>query len=238
MSEPLLPASFLFRYSVPCRYLPEENGSQGRALGEVYRLPNFTPLDGGPEGPEVRAGWNESGLTLSLEVTGKRQLPWCRDNRIEDSDGLHIWIDTRDTHNIHRAGRFCHYFVFLPTGGGGRLDEPVAEQLWINRARENARAVRPGMLRAVSEKRRDGYFLEARIAAAALTGFDPSEHPRLGFTYCVTDREIGLRTFNCGPEFPYRDDPSLWATLELVKQGASGRNSKRSRAVETTEFNA
>jgi hypothetical protein len=231
MSEPLLPASFLFRYSVPCFYLPEANGSPGRALGEAYRLPNFTPLDGGPEGPEVRAGWNESGLTLSLEVTGKRQLPWCRDNRIEDSDGLHVWIDTRDTHNIHRAGRFCHYFVFLPTGGGGRLDEPVAEQLWLNRARENARAVRPGMLRAVGEKRRDGYFLEVRIAAAALTGFDPSEHPRLGFTYCVTDREIGLRTFNCGPEFPFRDDPSLWATMELVKQGPSSRNTKRSRAI-------
>jgi hypothetical protein len=223
MSELLLPASFLFRYSVPCFYLSEANGSSGRALAEAYRLPNFTPLDGGPEGPEVRAGWNESGLTLSLEVTGKRQLPWCRDNRIEDSDGLHIWIDTRDTHNIHRAGRFCHYFVFLPTGGGGRLDEPVAEQVWLNRARENARPVRPGMLRAVSEKRRNGYFLDARIAAAALTGFDPSEHPRLGFTYCVTDREIGLRTFNCGPEFPFRDDPSLWATLELSSSPASRR---------------
>jgi hypothetical protein len=229
MADPLLPASFLFRYSVPCLYLPEGSGTPGRALGEAYRLPNFTPLDGGPDGPEVRAGWSESGLTLSLEVTGKQQLPWCRDNRIEDSDGLHIWIDTRDTHNIHRAGRFCHYFAFLPSGGGGRLDEPVAEQLWINRARENARAVRPGMLRAKSEKRSDGYFLEVRIAAAALTGFDPAEHPRLGFTYCVSDREIGLRTFNCGPEFPFRDDPSLWATLELVKQGASGRNSKRIR---------
>jgi hypothetical protein len=230
MAEPLLPASFLFRYSVPCRYLPEGNESKGRALSEAYRLPNFTPLDGGPEGPEVRGGWNASGLTFSLEVTGKLQLPWCRDNRIEDSDGLHVWIDTRDTHNIHRAGRFCHYFVFLPTGGGGRLEEPVAEQLWINRARENARAVRPGMLRATSEKRRDGYFLEARIAAAALTGFDPVEHPRLGFTYCIADREIGLRTFNCGPEFPFRDDPSLWATLELAKDEARDRRSKRAVA--------
>ena len=115
MSEPLLPASFLFRYSVPCLYLPDGNGSQGGALGEVYRLPNFTPLDGGPEGPEVRAGWNESGLTLSLEITGKRQLPWCRDNRIEDSDGLHIWIDTRDTHKPKAwleelgVGRLAYY---------------------------------------------------------------------------------------------------------------------------------
>src|SRR5260221_3567059 len=156
MAEPLLPASFLFRFSVPCLHLPDGNGSQGLTLNEKYRLPNFTPLDGGPEGPEVRVGWNESGLTLSVEVTGKRQLPWSRDNRIEDSDGLHIWIDTRDTHNIHRAGRFCHYFVFLPTGGGRRLHESVAEQLWINRARQNDRAVHPGMFYAASAKQRDG----------------------------------------------------------------------------------
>jgi hypothetical protein len=226
MTESLLPASFIFRYRVPCAYLPSAKGGKGPALTEHYRLPNFTPLDGGPEGPEVRVGWNESGLSIWLEVTGKHQPPWCRENKIEDSDALHVWIDTRDTHNIHRAGRFCHYFVFMPAGGGARLDQPVAEQLWINRARENARTVRPGMLQVRSEKRRDGYRLESRIAAAALTGYDPAEHPRFGFTYCVTDREIGLRTFNCGPEFPFRDDPSLWATLELIEPTVNGKTTK------------
>jgi hypothetical protein len=226
LPQPLLPASFLFRYSVSCRYLPD-----GAELGESYRLPNFTPLDGGPDGPEVRAGWNEAGLSLSIRVTGKRHLPWCRENRIEESDGLHVWIDTRDTHNIHRASRFCHYFVFLPSGGGHRLDAPVAEQLLINRARENARPIRPGMLRAKSEKWADGYVLEAHIPADALTGFDSVEHPRLGFTYCITDRELGLRTFNCGPEFPFRDDPSLWATLELLRASIIESRSTRTRAV-------
>ena len=74
------------------------------------------------------------------------------------------------------------------------------------------------MIRAETQKQKDGYSLTAHISAAALTGFDPLEHPRLGFTYCIVDREIGLRTFNCGPEFPFRDDPSVWATLELVKE--------------------
>ncbi len=216
----------MFRYSVPCRYLPD-----GAELGESYRLPNFTPLDGGPEGPEVRAGWNELGLSLRLHVTSKRHLPWCRENRIEESDGLHVWIDTRDTHNIHRASRFCHYFVFLPSGGGHRLDGPVAEQLLINRARENARPIRAGMLSAKSERRPDGYVLEAHLPSDALTGFDPVEHPRLGFTYCITDRELGLRTFNCGPEFPFRDDPSVWATLELVKDNLADSGSTRTRAI-------
>ncbi len=166
----------------------------------------------------MRAGCqNEAGLLLSVRVVGKRQLPWCRENRIEDSDGLHVWIDTRDTRNIHRAGRFCHYFVFLPSGGGHRLDEPVGAQLLINRARENARPVPPSAFTVASQRRTDGYSLDIRIPATALTGFDPAEHPRLGFTYALADRELGVFTFACGGEFPYRDDPSLWATLELVK---------------------
>jgi hypothetical protein len=217
MPDPLLSASFLFRFAAPCRYKAEAAAVSGIALDESYRLPSFVPLDGGPEGPEVRAAWSETGLTFWVRVAGKRQPPWCRENRIEDSDGFHVWIDTRDTHNIHRAGRFCHYFVFLPSGGGHRLEDPVAEQLWINRARENAHPIRPGMLRVRTEKRSDGYLLEAHIAAAALTGFDAVEHPRLGFTYAITDRELGERTFSCGAEFPYRDDPSVWGTLELVK---------------------
>ncbi len=223
MAEPLVPPTFLFRYAAPCYYLPATQKKAAAALGEEYRLPSFLPLDGGPEGPDTRAGWNESGITLSVRVTGKKQLPWCRDNRIEDSDGFHVWIDTRDTHNIHRAGRFCHCFVFMPTGGGNRLDEPVGDQLLINRARENAKAIRPGVLTVRSEKRGDGYILEAVIPAAALTGFDPVEHPKLGFTCAVIDREIGELTFNCGPEFSYRDDPSLWATLELIKDPPPSR---------------
>jgi hypothetical protein len=51
-----------------------------------------------------------------------------------------------------------------------------------------------------------------------LTGFDPVENPRIGFTYAVIDRELGDQTFNCAAEFPYQEDPSLWATLELVRR--------------------
>ncbi len=216
MPDALMPASFLFRYSVPCLYRDQPWSDVGAplALDESYRLPSFASLDGGPEGPQMRTAWNEAGLTFSLRVAGKRQTPWCRENRVDESDGLHIWIDTRDTHNIHRAGRFCHYFVFLPIGGG-RGDEPIAAQLLINRARENARPVGPRALRVRGQKQPDGYLLDAFIPADALTGFDPIEHPRLGFMYAVIDREIGVHTFACPPEFPFRDDPSVWVTLEL-----------------------
>ena len=49
-----------------------------------------------------------------------------------------------------------------------------------------------------------------------MTGFDPEDHPRLGFSYAVTDREMGWQTFSVGPELPFISDPSLWGTLELL----------------------
>ncbi|MCE9544821.1 MAG: hypothetical protein K8T25_04785 [Planctomycetia bacterium] len=174
-------------------------------------------LDGEVPWSDFRIAWSEEGLAFGLTVEGKRQPPWCRANRVEDSDGLVVWIDTRDTHNVHRAGRFCQQFHFLPQGGGTKLDEPVAVHVAIDRSREQPRPVGPGVLKVRSEKRVDGYVLQGLIPAAALTGFDPAEHPRLGFQYAVVDREKGEQTFSVGGEFPYRSDPSLWGTLELAR---------------------
>lgn len=217
MPEPLLPQRLLFRFSLPCFYRRTLWTQQGAALDEKHRLLDLTELEGRAAMAEVRAAWSETGLAFRVHVGGKRQLPWCRANRPEDSDGLQLFIDTRDTHNIHRAGRFCHRFSFLPSGGGPRLDRAVAEWLPINRAREHPHAIRPGHLQVRSRQRVDGYLLEAFLAAEALTGFDPDEHPRLGFNYAVMDRELGEQTLTAGSPLPYQEDPSLWATLELTR---------------------
>ncbi|MCH8923954.1 MAG: hypothetical protein IIA67_12500 [Planctomycetes bacterium] len=179
-------------------------------------MADFAELEGRGTFADVRVGWSAAGLAINVRVEGKRQRPWCRESRLDESDGLQLWIDTRDTHSIHRAGRFCHRFVFLPFGGGRDLELPFADQLLVDRARENAKPVRPEVLSARSEKRVNGYLLEAFIPAAALTGYDPAEYPRLGFTYAVVDRELGEQTFSVGNELPYAADPSLWGTLDLV----------------------
>ena len=166
--------------------------------------------------PNVYAAWSEAGLVFTVLVKGKKQPVWCRASRPEDSDGLQVWIDTRDVHNVHRASRFCHRFIFLPSGGGRKLDEAFGQSLPINRAREPARPVAAGLLQARSQTRPNGYRLECFVPASAMMGFEPGEHPRLGFTYAVTDRELGEQTFSVGRPMPYDEDPSLWASLELV----------------------
>jgi hypothetical protein len=213
----LLSPSFLFRFAVPCRHTKLALTAKGIDLSDDFLLPSFAALDDAPSRVDFRIAWNEQGLLFSAVVPGKKQPLWCRESRIEESDCLYLWIDTRDTHNIHRASRFCHQFVFLPTGGGHRQDEPVAELLAINRARENPKPIRPGTLRAVHRKLNDGYRLDGHIPAAALTAFEPADHPRLGFHWALADRELGEHTFCCPPNLPYKEDPSTWATLELQR---------------------
>jgi len=186
-------------------------------LDASYRLVGLTELEDRAANAEVRAAWSEAGIALRVVVHGKSQPPWCRASRPEDSDGFHVWIDTRDVHNVHRAGRFCRQFVFMPTGAGRRLDQPAADTLPINRAKELPPPLPQGALKVYCTMQADGYILDALIPSEVLTGFDPSEHPRLGFTYAVMDRELGEQTFSVGSPMPYQEDPSLWATLELQR---------------------
>ncbi len=217
MTDALIPPSFLFRLAVPCYYFDGKWSANGAALDERHVIPSFHgELNLGPRFAELRLGWNERGMFVHLRTTGKKQSPWCRDSRLEDSDGLSLFIDTRNTQTIHRASRFCHRFVLLPQGAGRLLDEPTARLHEINRARENPKAIPQGKLSVLSEKRIDGYLLQAFLPAEAITGFDPAEHPQLGFSYAVIDRELGWQTFSLGPEFPFTSDPSLWGTLELT----------------------
>lgn len=217
MSESLLAPRYLFRLSAPLYYQSPIWADTGVKLSDSHKLLSWAELDGERTFADVRAAWSEEGLTFTAEVKGKKQALWCRESRLEDSDGLQVWIDTRDTHNVHRASRFCHRFAFMPAGVGRNHMQPMADQLIINRARENAPAVRPQHLRIWSKIDDGGYQLAAHLPKMALAGFDPTEHPRLGFTYALFDRELGLQTFSAGLQYPFQEDPSVWATLEMVK---------------------
>jgi hypothetical protein len=222
MTNSLIPNRFLFRFCLPCLFREQLWTAKGAGLEEQCRLAYLGELEARPAMAEVRAGWNNSGLAFSVRVQGKRQAPWCRATKPEDSDGFQIWIDTRDVHNVHRAGRFCHRLLFLPAGGGDGFDQPLAQWLTINRAKEHPRPIPADQLKVRGKKQPGGYLLEAYIPGEALTGFDPQEHPRLGFTYAVIDRELGEQTLTVGSPLPYQEDPSLWATLELKRDERRG----------------
>ncbi len=215
--ETLIPPRYMFRFAVDIHHCKPIWSPKGVSLGEQYQLPNLGQLDQDRAFAEVRMAWSPEGVAWWVRVEDKLQVPWCRESRLEESDGLHVWIDTRATTNVHRATRFCHRFVFLPAGGGRDAQQPVADQLLINRARENARPVRARELQVASRVTKSNYELSAFAPAEALGGFDPSSQPRLSFTYAIVDRERGLQTFSAGPGIPYEEDPSCWAEAHLVE---------------------
>ena len=215
----LLPHRFLFRYALPIRYerkLPK-SGKRLLALSSDFALPDFGPLDKAAPICQLRLAWNERGLGISVEVEGKRRPPRCEAYSPETSDGLKVFIDTRDTQNIHRASRYCHQFGLFPCRVDAAVPDPWAVQIPILRAREEAPRANAAEIRLWAAVSKTGYCLESWLPAAVLHGYDPEVQPRLGFYFALRDAELGEQFLSVGADFPFAIDPSLWSTLELVR---------------------
>lgn len=231
-TKPLIPNQFLFRFSVPCRFRAKFARGAGRLvdLPSEMKLPFLGSMDGQPEFAEIRIAWNDSGLALQWEISGKEQAIYGEPDRPTACDGLSLWLDMRDTRTIHRATRYCQRLTFLVHDGA----EAGAAGVWqkpINRALEDCPAADLSQIKiartALDEEGEDfvpkkgqlikSYRMEVVIPASQLSGFDPETNRRLGYCYRLRDREMGDQLSAAGPEFPYWEDPSLWSVLELVK---------------------
>ncbi|TWT73398.1 hypothetical protein CA85_18680 [Allorhodopirellula solitaria] len=215
-SKQLVDPTILFRFEVRLLKQDLEWTSRGLSLPEACRLPSFAALSGGPIYADLRLAWSTEGMGFSVKVSGKRAMPWCRDTRLDESDGLHLWIDTRNSPNIHRATQHCHRFLWLPAGGGPQRDRPVAQLVPINRARGNPKSIGNGALKIHAAPKHDGYEMSGLIPSAAMTGFDPVDQPRIGFYYAVADRELGYQSLTLSEQFPVAEDPSLWGEAALI----------------------
>jgi hypothetical protein len=215
----LVPTRFLFRVSHPCPYVPgiPDDDDELFQLPESCRLDSFSSLDGRREFADVRLAWNENGLALQVEVLGKDRPPEGDADRPRHSDGVSLWIDTRESRGSHRASRFCHQFHFLPRGGGEERDQAVFVQSKINRALADAPLAPAGSVALRCRVRGSGYRVAAFLPAEVLAGFDPTQSPRLGVFYVVRDAELGEQALGAHADLPVAEDPTLWGVLELVR---------------------
>jgi len=215
--EQLIPPTMLYRFALPCRKTTAKwSAKTGIDLGDEYILPSLSTLDGRKRYADIRAAWCPDGLYFNVDIESKQQSVWCRETQLMDSDGFQVWVDTRNTHNVHRATRYCHWFLFLPTGGGSKRDNPIGSMLRINRSKDDPKTLNQVKPKVVSREKIGGYYLSTHIPRQALDGWDTNEHTRIGFNYAVLDREMGDQTLAVGTEFPISEDPSLWQTLELI----------------------
>lgn len=217
--SPILPPAFFFRYAIAVPFQADLPRKRGRLLGlpESCTLPRVNLSESDPAFGDVRMAWNRQGLGISVEVKGKSMPLSGNPHAPAQSDGLQVWIDTRNTQTIHRASRYCHHFCLLPGAEKKKL-VPKALELAIARAREERPLADAKDLRIEATRHSDGYLLEAWLPAKSLVGYDPEANPQLGFYYLLEDAELGRQVLTVGPEFPFDQDPSLWSSLELVSE--------------------
>lgn len=230
----LVDPTLLFEFTIAiARFEPKNRKSKTRKttsksglsnerwlLSENHVLPHFASLTSHLCHSTVYAAWSEAGLYFMVRVQGKSSLPRFIQPRGGFSDGLRIWIDTRNSPGIHRATRFCHCFHFFPglpkSSSAAKINDlPLGILDEIPRAREHPAAISNGDLEVQSEFTADGYSLWAHIPSQCLTGFSPLEFDRISLFYDVVDQELGTQSMTLGPELRYAEDPSLWVQANL-----------------------
>src|SRR6266851_9298250 len=96
---PLVPNRFLFLVAYPCLHVPDmprEDDDCLLELPETCRVDNFAAMDEQRNFADVRLAWNDLGVGLQVEVRGKEQQPQADAARARSSDGVTLWLDTRD----------------------------------------------------------------------------------------------------------------------------------------------
>lgn len=215
----LVPNRCLFAFEFPLRYraaLPTIDGDVDK-WSAAEALPKLSAIDGRRDFADLWACWNEQGLAIACRVEGKRKALNCDPQRYWAGDNLRLCIDTRDARSNRRGTRFCQQYYFLPIGGGADRRSPVAGVARLQRAREDAPPVPAERLQVAARVTRGGYSLEALIPAECLSGFDPAEHPRIGFYYIVEDADFGQQYPTVGDELLWYVDPSTWPTANLSR---------------------
>ena len=226
MSVSLLPQSFWFRMALACPVVEGIPRAKGRLLDfpASCGLPDLGELEGRASWARAFVGYNASGLGVAFEVLDKAGPISPLPGQASGVDGVQVWIDTRDTRNVHRANEVLSS-LSLPRScpardGRSRSRSPRSRSPGPS---PMPRWWRPGSVQGRAERTLSGWRLELFFPSDSLHGFDPETNRRLGFYYQVTDPDRGDQFLGVGREFPVGEDPSLWATLRLGRV-ADGRS--------------
>jgi hypothetical protein len=166
---------------------------------------------------DTRIAWSEEGITFQFVLRGKLRRPYCRLSDLEHSDGIEIYVDTRNTKNVHRATRYCHRFVFLPGGGGPGEKDPYGSMLKINMARGEPATMGAYQPHVECKLSSTGYRLTCHLSRQYLEGWSPSEQPEVGLFFHLRDAELGHICLAYDKQLPIGEDPSLWPTAFLAR---------------------
>lgn len=214
-----LPVRSLFRFELSIHHLPKLPPLDGHVgkWESRYLLPALCTVDGQSALADVYAGWNDDGLMFAFDVPGRGEPFEVDEKSWWKGDGLRICVDTRDSRDLKRATRFCHFFYVLPTGGGRDGSAPVAGVHRMSRSKEPPPTVDPSDIRVALHATRRRWGAEVLLPASCLNGWSPAEQPRIGIYYKVQDLRLGAQHLTATDELGWNVDPSTWAIGVLVR---------------------
>jgi hypothetical protein len=217
-----LPLDAFFRIQIALprlRPLPPLDGSLG-GWPQSSRLPDLTTLHGQLAFGEVRAGWAPEGLAFAVRADVGHVVHVDREHPFR-SDGIEVWIDTRDSRDARKPTRFCHHFLVLPGGAGLGGRTCAVRELnpgGVKRPEDMADVRR---IHAAARPTGQGYALECFLPAEVLVGYTPQEAVSIGLAYRLRSPVCGLQDLAWGEGFPLWRNPSLWLSARLLDSDAA-----------------
>ena len=215
----IVPPSSLFQFQLPVRCLEKTPSATAFRLSGEMSVFVPSALQSGSAPFELRIGWHEDGLAISVRVTGKRISPAGTSRDWKSSDHLRLSVDTRHTVNVRRATEYCSAVLVLPVDddNGG---EPLLTFTDIGQQRTQKHDRISRRCFAKTELQKDGYWVDLWIPAGQLPGFaDIAGIGVIGFYVVVNDTELGELPLSVGDDFPIAHDPATWLQLQLVGAG-------------------
>ncbi len=204
----LCPVQF-FGLSADCPFL-----AKGALKPEKrFLLPSTAEMLDEESFAEVYAAWNFDKLLFYVQVN----VPFQRigEADLRKGDSVEFFLDTRDLKSKGVVSRFCHHFVFYPT----QVQGLYGREMTRFRNEDTHRLCHPEDLTITPEISHNGYALDIEIPASCLTGFDPMNFPRLGFTYRINRADAPPQHFAVSSEeYTIEQHPATWGTLKLTQQ--------------------
>jgi len=213
-----LPVRALLRFELEIpqmRTTPTVDGDM-RKWTRRHMIPPLFELEDEQAFADAYWAWNEDGLYFAFDMPFHKGRAECDPTHWWKKDGFRICIDTRDARENRRGTRFCHFFYLLPAGGGKGRD-PIVGLHRMSRAKAAPPNIDTSKIRIATRSGRTGYSIEMAIPGVCLHGWDPVEHPRIGFFYKAKDVKLGTQNLTVDDNLGWNVDPSTWATAVLVK---------------------